>query len=133
MLALFRTLIVTNICLYVIALVWPLLDVKWLSEKELDVLSYIGYGAVLTVPNIVLWGLILAWFVIMIAMFFFVRWSRVAFVTWIAISMLLMTVSGLDVKHPIEAFLTGAGSTLDGAILAIAYFSTISGNFSKRE
>lgn len=129
-LSMFRTLIVLNIVLFLISVVLPLIDGAWLSEKELDVLSYMGYEAYLSLPTFLLWGIMLGWLIVMLGMFKFYSIARTAFLWWLCITALLVVGGGLDTRTALQSFLADTGNILDGVIIALAYFSDVQKQFS---
>lgn len=128
----FRVLIVIDILLYLSALTLPLIDGSWLSEKELDVLSYLGYEALVVMPSFVHWFILISWFSIIIAMYFFVPVSRLFFLAWLILTTILVIISGMNVMTPLDAFHSDMGNILDGVILSMAYFSGVSQRFLKK-
>lgn len=130
---LFKWLIIVNIILYLSSLALPYFDDVWLNEKELDVLSYISYGEIVSLPTIVHWFILFAWFAAYIGMYYFIPLARLLFLTLICVSTILVVVSGIYVMTPLDAFLSDLGNIIDGAILSIVYLSSVAMGFKKRE
>ena len=58
--------------------------------------------------------------------------SRTLFLIWIIVSLLLSFVWGYRVIVPAQAFFGYLRSLIDGGILAIAYFTSVSAEFSEQ-
>jgi hypothetical protein len=121
----FRGLIIINVVLYLCSLVLPFFDDAWLVERELDVLSYLGYGAMINLPSVVHWLILLTWFSAVIGMYFFIPLARLVFLILVCVSTILVIVSGMSVMTSVDAFLSDSGNIIDGVILAMAYLSSV--------
>lgn len=128
----FRALIIVNVLFYLSALTLPYIDGSWLTEKELDVLSYLGYEALIVLPSFAHWFILISWFSIILAMYFFVPVSRLFFLAWLVLTTMLVIVSGMNVMTSLDAFHSDMGNILDGVILSMAYFSGVSQRFFKK-
>ncbi len=127
----FRLLIVIGSCLYLFLIVTPYFDVLLLSEEEKNAFTYLGFKAVIVIPEFIIWGLVFLWFISAFGMFVYFSWARVLFAIWVIISVLSTLVGGLQVNTHIDAFLSYFGNLVDGAILIMAYTSDIRTKFGK--
>jgi len=127
----FRILIIINVVVYLCAIALPFIDSNWLSEKEFDVLSYLGYEAIIELPSIINWIILLSWFLIITGMYFFISSARHFFLLWVCFTTALAITSGMSVMTALDVLYSDLGGLLDGAILAMAYFSDVSTHFQK--
>lgn len=128
---LFRTFIVFGSILYLLLLSLNYYGYQWLSNQEMDVLSYVGYKAIINFPNFILWGFVFWWFVAAVGMFLFMRWARMLFFVWVVISTVTTLLGGMHVQTAIEVFLANTGNIIDGAILLMSYTSEVKVKFMK--
>ena len=131
MVSIFRRLIVTNIILYTALIILPYIDSAWLSEKELDVLSYAGHGAYYTFPSFILWGIFVVWVLSMLGLFYFYEPARQVFLWWLILTSFITIGSGLDTRTALQAFLANVSTLLDGAIITMAYLTSVQNYFKK--
>jgi hypothetical protein len=114
-----------------VQIILPYFDGPWLTEKELDVLSYGGYNAAVQLPDIFRWLWLVAWFVAAGGMLFFLGWARLLFLSWLVLSAFVVAVGGMQTQTAAEGFLSDAGSVFDGMLVALAYFSSLKDRFSR--
>jgi hypothetical protein len=92
---------------------------------------YNGFGAFLPVHHPLYYG---TWFglslLASIGVFFFQNWGRHLLLSLYALGVLLSLLSGFSVQGPVENFLGQLTVVLDGAVLAMAYFSPLAKHFS---
>ena len=75
----FRYLVSISAMLYVVFWIFPYFDYKWLNENELTILSANYYGSVIPLNDFIDWALFVAWVILYIGMWFFIRAARTAF------------------------------------------------------
>ena len=68
----------------------------------------------------------------MFGMFMFYAIALTVFLWWLFITTLFVMGGGLDTRTALQAFLADTGSILDGAIVALAYFSNVQNRFSQK-
>lgn len=128
MVSLFRALLVVSTLLFAFGYMWPSLGA---SDEMVRLLQWDGLGATIA-PSQVLTGCFLgAGVVIPAMMFFFVWWSRAAFAVLAVASLLGTFVWGLRVATPLASFLGQAVALCDGAILSIAYLTSVAKLFER--
>jgi len=127
----FWWLIGVDIVFYASLILLPLVDHAWLTQKELDVLSYVGYGARFDMPMLVWRGFTIIWFPIMVGMIVRWYWARVGLLLWLTASIGLTIFGGLVTKSALGAALSHAGYVVDGAIVAMAFFSSVASDFER--
>ena len=128
---LFRWIIIAAAIIYAALIAIPMFDTFLLSEKELDVLSYIGFGAILYLPGSLLWLFVVLWYISMIGTILFFNWGRLLFAFWLMASSVTIALGGLEIRTASEAFLLNLGNILDGVIISIAFFSNLKDEFSR--
>lgn len=128
---LFRWIVVVSTGLFVLVWLLPFFDYRWLNQDELDVLSCAGQGSVLPSNVFIYWGLFVLWLIVSIGLWFFVAAARTAFLSLLIITSIASFFWGPSIRTPLE---TGIGNIVmmsDGAILVMAYFTSISSEFKK--
>ncbi len=112
----------------------PQIDSRFLSEIQLDVLSYNGFGAWVDFSYGYLWtvGWLLtgSWFLCSFGIFFFKNWARISYFVLLIISALLIPLEGMSIQTSYDVFLSYTSTILDGAIVTFAYFSGVREKFS---
>lgn len=127
----FRTLIIVSIITYVSWTAIPFFDVPYHSERTLNLLSYSGSDALIIVPNYILWFIFSLWIILSIAIFNYWQYARVTYLVMLVISFFFVFISGLSIQTPVEILFVSITNILDGAIIAMAYFSQVSNQFLK--
>ena len=131
MIKLYRTLIIVSTISYLIFAGVGYVDSRFLTKDELDLLSWASYGAIIKFPPLLHWGLVFSWVPLAIGMYFFKPIARKIYL-WLSIIFILANpFVGFAVFTGYEMMLYQATTFLDGAILALAYFSSIANEFSK--
>ena len=109
----------------------PYYDYLWLSQYEIDFLSNNGAQAVVVIPDIAYHFLMLSWVASSIGMFFYINLARKAFALILIFTVLLSPFLGWLVFSPIESTIVSILNIIDGALIVMAYFTSISLNFEK--
>lgn len=128
---LFRILVITSMLLYAMYWFSSYFSHLWLTAEQLDILSFGGLGRKMTYPLIIDWVIFLAWLLISIGLISFHRSARIQFVVLHIVILASIPFSGLIIFEPVGFFLLSIVNLLDGAIIALSYFSTLSNEFSK--
>jgi len=128
---LFQVLVVMSTLNYVILFFLPYFPEVFTPEVQ-KVLSYNGYGAVISSHLFIYGTVFLLWILSAIGMFFFQSYGRTLFLVMYVLSILMIPFFGVAVSAPAESFMFAIGDTLDIAIIALAYFSPLSGYFKLR-
>lgn len=127
----FRILVVLSTFLYVFWVFIPYLPFN-LSQEELDALSWISYGAILNFPDWFWVVSTLVWVLVAIGMFFFIPIARMLYLILIVSFLFLTPFLGIGVYTALELFLLETINILDGAILTIAFLTSVSNEFKSR-
>jgi len=109
----------------------PYYDYLWLSQYEIDFLSNNGAEAVVVMPEIVWHLFMLSWVASSIGLFFFINFARKAFIALVIFTALLNPFLGWQVFSPFDAAVVSILNMIDGALIVMAYFTSISVNFNK--
>jgi hypothetical protein len=133
---LFQSLLVIYVLLSVLNSFLPI--ESWYSGSGLHkLMEFDGYGAVLSPGSVIppfvsavpMWGLVFA----CIGMFFFQNWARYLYLTLWMYFWCLTLIFGVRIVLPIQSFISMAIGTLDGAILALAFLSSLRAAFTSSE
>lgn len=125
----FNILVVISIILTFIAWGLPYVEPYYLSEEELSLLSYSGYGAFFPSSSIVYWTLLIFWIVMSIGLILRSRIIRTLYVTGIIITTLWTVFWGFSVTTPLESLIYNILSMIDGALITMAYLTSVSRSF----
>ena len=107
----------------------PYIEKYWLSEQALDLVSANGWGGLVTTPSILYWPILVYWVAVSVGLLLRRKSARTIYFAGIIIFSIVDLVSGFVVLMPVEAGLVEITSLLDGAIVAIAYFTSVSREF----
>ncbi|MBT8062039.1 MAG: hypothetical protein KJO85_05100 [Gammaproteobacteria bacterium] len=125
----FRGLIVTSTVLYIAYYILPFVDSDFLSEQSLIVLSWARHGALVPFPVWLDYSMFVIWIGSAVGMYFFVPLARSVFV-WIYIVLTALTpFFGLNVETGLSQMLFNLVTLFDGAIIAMAYLTSVERNF----
>jgi len=126
---LFRASLVTSVIIFVFYYWMPSFGMY--SGEFAELRQWDGWDAALPPLPTLNVALFVASVVVPILMYFFIPWSRAAFLLLAVCYCLLSLGWGVRISAPLENFLTQVVAMLNGAILAMAYFSPISDRFVK--
>ena len=126
----FRAFLVMSTAIFAVTYWLPAFDSAFYSEDTLTMRQWDGWGAVLPAIPLLNIALFIAGVAIPAFMFFFVSWSRAAFLVLTVGYALLGLGWGVRVATPADAFLGEVVALFDGAILTLAYFSSLAPRFS---
>lgn len=128
---LFRVLIVIALLLYVVLWLAPFAAHRWLEVFNVWLLDFDGYGALIAYSPVLYWCLFASWLLILTGLFFHVPTARPGFVILTVISVGLGFVWGVRVLTPYEAALGSLLAIIDGALIAMAYWSPVQAKFER--
>jgi len=131
MINIFRALIIISTLSYAAFACVGFVDTPYLSEKELDILSWSGHEAFIELPLIINWAIIIVWLPLAIGMYYFNPLSRLLYLSLSIISTITYPLFGIVVATGYEFMFLQITTVLDGAILVMAYFTSISENFKR--
>jgi hypothetical protein len=131
MIKFYRALVIISTMSYLLFVGVGYVDSSFLSKDELDLLSWGGYGAIIQMPLFLHWFLVGIWVPLAIGMCLFKPLARKIYL-WLAITFILANpFFGFVVSTGYESMLYQLAIFLDGAVLVMAYFTSISSEFTK--
>lgn len=130
MLSIYRLTIVISTILWLILLFLPYFDLVWYTEDEINLLAWDGWNRKLVMSNATYWFICSLWLSSSITLFFTVKYSREFFLFLVCSTTLVSFFWGFRVFAPIENVLAEIITMADGAIIYMAYFSSISQRFN---
>jgi hypothetical protein len=129
--SIFRYLVVATAALTVLFWAMPYFDYMWFSDEQLNLLDQNGLGAVILGNDFIYWGTLLIWLALSVGLFFYLRFARVGFIAFYVLSLGLGLFYGVQVLTPYESTISSLIGLADGAIIAIAYLTSVGGKFAK--
>lgn len=131
MIKIYRTLVIVSLMSFGLYMGLPYFDAAFLNEDEIKVLAWGGYGSIITYPQWLGWVLTFVWIPIAIGMVFFYPIARKVYVLLTVVFIVMNPLSGLMVLTGLQAMVYEITTLLDGAILTMAYFTSINEEFKK--
>ena len=126
---LFRISVIISAFSYALFIGGWYLFTPYLSEKELDVLSWTGYGAIIEYPPIVTYALTAIWLPITIGMYFYNSKARLLYLIFTVYFIITTPLYGMFVSASFSLVFLEISNFLDGAILTMAYLTGVSQKF----
>lgn len=130
---LFRYLVVISTVFFIVYFLLPFFDHLWLSDDGRTLKNFDGYKSSIPSHLIIYWGIFSVWLVISIGLFFFVPVSRTAFLVMTVFGLLMSIFSGYRIQTPYEIVLNNTIALFDGAIISIAYLTSVSNRFRNQK
>ena len=128
---LFRSLVVASTLAYVLWFCMPFFSVHIFDSETLDALSWAGFGAIVDLGNLAPYMFLIAYGIIAVGLIYFQRWARTGFLILTVVAFILAPLSGLNVQTGIDSALSYFITLADGAILAIAFLTSMSDEFNQ--
>jgi len=125
----FRSLLVISGVLYVAFYFMPQFDYLWLDAESIMFLSNNGANAILALPAMAWDVIFLLWLLCIGGMYFYVNMARRVFAMLLVVSIALTPFNGYVAYSPIEYSLVAALDIIDGALVVIAFFTSVSQEF----
>ncbi|WP_074870823.1 hypothetical protein [Atopomonas hussainii] len=127
--SIFRYIVAISTALFVVLWLLPFFDYLWLSPDELNLASADGFGSYIPSHIAIYWGLFIAWFINSIGLFFFSRIARTSFLILLVATTIASFFSGFSVMTPLSAGISSIVMLSDGAIITMAYLTSVSKYF----
>jgi hypothetical protein len=127
---LFRSLILISNAIYVLWFFQPYNTEHLYESETLVALSWIGFGSIELVSTVSTYIISPLYIVAAVGLWFYFAAARVLFVVLIATSILLAPFTGLSVQTGIDMLLSQIVIGIDGIVLYMCYFSSVSANFT---
>lgn len=128
---LFRTLLVASLLLYVGWVASYYYAFVLFSEDVAKVVVHNGAEAWVYLPEGLFWILPVLWLIATIGMWQFSQGARGFFVALTLASIALSVVSGISIQSGPQAAVAQVINLIDGAILAMAFFTSLDSEFRK--
>ena len=110
----------------------PYVDFNWLNENELAYLSANGAFAKILIPNFIFHFIFAFWLIALVGMFFYINAARNLFIALVLFTILLTPFIGFVSLSPIESTLLEVLNIIDGVLIAMILFTSVSDNFKNR-
>jgi hypothetical protein len=130
MIRIFRVLIVATLLLQI---VWFILPYGWTYLYEGDaitLLSWNNYGAYIDHNGYLPYLIVVAYIAASVGLMLFKKWARVLFLCLTIGTIVLTPFLGFTVTPALDASIGYIVSLADGAILALAYFTSVANELS---
>ena len=125
----FRALVLSSAVLYAFLYFLPFESFET-DLSRINLLKSDGYAAVLNPQTWLLTiGIFALWIVAYVGLFRFQNWARNLYLVLTILALFATTLYGIRVVSPMEGVLDLAVNLLDGAILAMAYLSSVKNEF----
>ena len=125
----FNTLVLVALALTVVFWVIPKIDYLWLNEVELNLLKSNGQNSILPNTPIIYWSILGLWIFISIGLLKRVKYFRAIYVVILIATCIASFLWGYVVLSPLEAGIVNLLGMLDGAILTLAFFTSVGKSF----
>ena len=129
MLNIYRWTIVISTGLWLVLWFLPVIDSGWYTEEQMNLLMWDGWSAEIVSSQSSDWLLFAAWLSCSIGLFFTVKYTRECFVFLAIATTLLSFFWGFRVSAPLENVLISIINMADGAVIYMAYFSSVRERF----
>jgi len=123
--AVLRAAIFVSILGYIILIAFPGYFTYFYGVEYFDIYLQHGFSSKITLSAPLAYSIILLYISSKIMVFFFWRFSREVFISFLAVNVIITSLSGMSVATPIEATIGYMVVILDGAILSALYFSPV--------
>ena len=127
----FRLLVLFAVALYVGLFFFPIIDSRFYSPEEIDLMTWAGYGAAFSRDVLVYlaYGLLLAYGIIGIGLIYFRSWARDCFLLLVIILVLTSFAYGVNILTEASMAYLQLLNIIDGLIIGIIYFSALRKEF----
>lgn len=130
MIPIFRISVVVSLLVYALFVAKAYFDSSFISQGMLDLLSWNKYEAVIMLPFWVDWITILIWLPVSIGTYYFYRPFRTIYLVLSVVFIFTKPLFGAAIFTGTDLMLFQLTVFLDGAILAMAYFTSVSERFN---
>lgn len=126
---LFKSLILTSTLGYILWFFQPYNISSIYDQDTLSALEWSGFGGNYYYLFYASYVILVAYIISAIGMLLYLKWARLLFTVLSVVSILSTSLTGVAVSTSIDSFLQNIIGLCDGAVLFMAYFSSISTNF----
>lgn len=128
----FRILVVVSYALYVAFFFMPYLWASIYDQQTQNILSWTGYGAVIPFVGWIGYCFFTAYSLITVGLLFTWPLARFLFTFFTVGSITLVALQGVSVLTASEGVILYIMNLIDGALIAIMYFTSFGSRFVKR-
>lgn len=127
----FRVLVLLSVALYVGWFFFGLLESRFYGPEITDLMTWSGYGAAFgwNVLTYFAYGSLLAYGMVSVGLVYFKSWARECFLLLTVIVLLMTFAYGINILTEASMVYLQLMNLIDGFIIAIIYFSTLSEEF----
>ena len=125
MIQIFRALVALNLVLFLIFSTLPFFDAQWYDVEVQNLRDWANFNAILSHP-LFYYVYVVAGVLIPIGLFFFIQGARQAFAAYWLVSTFFGLLYGISILTPLEATLGAIVGALDGAIITMSFFTSVS-------
>lgn len=129
---LFKAIVAGSTVLFVIFWLLPFIDSLWLTDPEIRLLRADSLGSVIPNSPFIYWGMFSLWLLLSVGLFLYVRAARTGFLVMLILVSVANLFWGFRVFSPLGITLSYIITLCDGAIVTMAYLTSINEKFSKR-
>lgn len=126
----FKSLILVSTISYTLWFFQPYNTAVILDQDTLTALEWVGFGGNYYYLFYVSYLFLIFYIVSAIGMLIYLNWARTLFIVLTIASILLSPLAGLSVSTTIDSILGNIIGLCDGAIIFMAYFSSVSSKFT---
>lgn len=127
----FKTLVISAFAIQVIILLSHYYWGAIYTNEEMELLAWHGFGAKFDIYGPTLYMLLGGYFVVTIGLITFMPWAKIAFLLITIASIIITSLMGITITETIGNTLGSILSLIDGAILTMLYFTSVSNEFTK--
>jgi hypothetical protein len=127
---LFRALVIVANGPYILTVLAPYVEPRFLSYETIDLLNRDGEAALFTLPSGIYWLTTLLYLAIAVGLYQFSASARAAFAIFSLAFGVLVLFGGVGITSPVVGFLALVTAMADGAILLLAYATPLKERFA---
>lgn len=128
----FRTIVVINLAAFLIWFFQPYGYLTITDKSVMDALAWNGYGGNEILNQYIPWCFLAVSLICAVGLYFYLNFARILFALMVLSALLLSPFMGLNIGTGIDTFFHTLINLLDGIILFMSYFSSISNKFSSK-
>ena len=127
----FRLLVLISVALYVGLFFLPVIESRFYSPEEIDLMTWAGYGAAFgrDVLLYIAYGSLIVYGIIGIGLIYFKSWARECFLLLVIVLVLTSFGYGVNILTEASMVYLQVLNIIDGLIIGIIYFSALRKEF----
>lgn len=127
----FIGVVLINLLAYIAWFFMPFASGYLYDYDTLDLLSFSGFGAKIDLDGPIPYVIGLIYVVTTFGLLLFKSWARIAFSTLAVFTIISPPLWGVSIQGSYDVMIGSLVSITDGAIISMAFFTSISNDFSK--